>query len=269
MDNIWIGLAIGNSRYHWAWFLNTQLQSSWDTAYLDPLVISKSKLLPVDLQGEIDRQQIDISKVPIYLISVVPSQAVIWQQLPQVKQITLADIPLFNLYSTLGIDRAVAIFGAGERYGYPVLVIDGGTALTITGVDEEHSLVGGAILPGLKLQFNSLSMGTAALPAVKLTSQLPPRWSNNTADAIASGVLYTISAGIADFIYDWERLYPHSKIILTGGDGAVITEYLRTILPAAIFDRVRFDRQLLFHGFAAILALLDRNMKNERGELEE
>ena len=226
MDNIWIGLAIGNSRYHWAWFLNTQLQSSWDTVYLDPLVISKSKLLPLDLQQEIDRQQIDLAAVPIYLISVVPSQAVIWQQLPQVKQITLADIPLFNLYSTLGIDRALAIFGAGEIYGYPVLVIDGGTALTITGVDGERNLIGGAIIPGLKLQFNSLSTGTAALPEVKLPKQLPPRWSNNTHCAIASGVLYTISAGIADFIYDWERLYPHSQIVLTGGDGEVINEYL-------------------------------------------
>jgi type III pantothenate kinase len=252
MDNIWIGLAIGNSRYHWAWFLNTQLQSSWDTGYLDPLVI-KSKLLPVDLQGEIDRQQIDISKVPIYLISVVPSQAVIWLQLPQVKQITLADIPLFNLYPTLGIDRAVAIFGAGEIYGYPVLVIDGGTALTITGVDKDRHLVGGAILPGLKLQLSSLFTDTAALPEVELPTQLPPRWSNNTNDAIASGILHTISAGIVGFIDDWERLYPHSQIILTGGDGEHIMGYLKTILPAATIDRVRFDRQLIFHGFAAIL----------------
>ena len=254
MDNIWIGLAIGNSRYHWAWFLNTQLQSSWDTAYLDPLVIGKSKLLPVDLQGEIDRQQIDISKVPIYLISVVPSQTGIWQQLPQVKQITLVDIPLFNLYPTLGIDRALAIFGAGEIYGYPVLVIDGGTALTITGVDRERNLIGGAIIPGLKLQLNSLSMGTAALPVVKLTHQLPPRWGMNTIDGICSGILYTIGAGIADFIYDWERLYPDGQIIFTGGDGELMMGYLRTILPIAIIDRVRFDRHLLFHGVAAVLS---------------
>jgi type III pantothenate kinase len=264
MDNIWIGLAIGNSRYHWAWFLNTQLQSSWDTVYLDPLLISKSKLLPLDLQEEIDREQIDIAALPIYLISVVPSQTAIWQQLPQVKQITLADIPLLNLYPTLGIDRALAIFGAGEIYGYPVLVVDGGTALTITGIDGEHSLVGGAIIPGLKLQFNSLLTGTAQLPAVELTNQLPPRWGNNTDRAIASGVLHTISAGIADFIYDWEQLYPHSQIILTGGDGEVITEYLRAILSGYIFDRVRFDRQLLFHGLTATLMLI-RNMNSEDG----
>jgi type III pantothenate kinase len=256
MNNIWITLAIGNSRYHWAWFIDTQLQSSWDTAHLDlesiDLVSSKLNLLPISLQLEIDRQHIDISQVPIYLISVVPHQTTIWERLPQVKQITLADIPLFNLYPTLGIDRALAIFGAGEIYGYPILVIDGGTALTITGVDGEQNLVGGAILPGLKLQFNSLLIGTAGLPAVKLMKQLPPRWGNNTHDAIASGIIHTVSAGIADFVYDWERLYPGSQILLTGGDGELITEYLKSILPAYTVDRIRFDRQLLFHGFAAI-----------------
>jgi type III pantothenate kinase len=254
INNIWIALAIGNSRYHWAWFLNTQLQSSWDTTYVGlERVGSQLKLLPLDLQREIDRQQIYISTVPIYLISVVPSQTTIWQKLSRVKQITLADIPLLNLYPTLGIDRAVVIFGAGEIYGYPVLVIDGGTALTITGVDNDRHLVGGAILPGLKLQLNSLSIGTAGLPQVELPTQLPPRWSNNTNDTIASGILHTISAGIVGFIDDWERLYPHSQIILTGGDGEHIMGYLKTILPAATIDRVRFDRQLLFHGFAAIL----------------
>jgi type III pantothenate kinase len=256
-NNIWLALAIGNSRYHWAWFLNTQLQSSWDTAHLEltsvDLVNSKLNLLPINLQIEIDRQDIDIDRVPIYLISVVPHQTTIWERLPQVKQITLADLPLFNLYSTFGIDRALAIFGAGEIYGYPVLVIDGGTALTITGVDGDRHLVGGAILPGLKLQLSSLSTGTAALPQVQLPPQLPPRWSNNTHDAIASGILHTVSAGIAGFIYDWERLYPHSQIVFTGGDGEFITEYLRSILPGSIIDRVRFDRHLLFHGFIAVL----------------
>ncbi len=256
--NIWIGLAIGNSRYHWAWFLNTQLQSSWDTVDLKDrdvdLAAYHLNLLPIDLGLEIDRQQMDIDLVPIYLISVVPSQSAIWQQLPQVKQITLADIPLFNLYPSLGIDRALAIFGAGEIYGYPLLVIDGGTALTITGVDGDRNLVGGAILPGLRLQFNSLSTGTAALPAVKLPTQLPSRWSNNTQDAIASGVLYTVCSGIEAFIDDWERLYPHSLTIFTGGDGELLAGYLRSNLSLSIASRIRFDPQLLFHGFGAIIS---------------
>jgi type III pantothenate kinase len=261
INNIWLALALGNSRYHWAWFLGTQLQASWDTAHLDltslasrwsviDLVSDNLNLFPRSLQLEIDRQDIDISQVPIYLISVVPSQTTIWERLPQVKQITLADIPLFNLYSTLGIDRALAIFGAGEIYGYPVLVIDGGTALTITGVDGDRYLVGGAIIPGLKLQLSSLSTGTAALPQVQLPPQLPPRWSNNTSEAIASGILHSISAGMIEYINDWGRLYPNSQIVFTGGDG----KYLKSILPKSFDLGVTFDRHLLFHGFIAILS---------------
>ncbi len=246
-QNIHIGLSIGNSRYHWAWFLNTQLQLSWDTEYLT--IDRYSDLFPIDLQSIIKTHQLKIDLIAIYLISVVPSQTAIWQQLPQVKQITLSDIPLFNLYPTLGIDRALTTFGAGKLYGYPVLVIDGGTALTITGIDEHQHLIGGAILPGLRLQLRSLVTGTAALPVVELPRQLPPRWSDNTPGSIASGILHTVSSGISNFIQDWQQLYPQSQIVFTGGDGAALTNYL----PLNLSNKVKLDCDLLFHGLAAIL----------------
>ena len=245
--NIQIGLSIGNSRYHWAWFLDTKLQSSWDTEYLS--IDRSSSSFPIDLQSVIETHQLKLDTIPIYLVSVVPDQTAIWHQLPQVKLITLADIPLLNLYPTLGIDRALTAFGAGEIYGYPVLVIDGGTALTLTGIDRNHCLIGGAILPGLRLQLRSLAMGTAALPAVELPRQLPPRWSDNTPGSIASGVLYMVSSGISDFIQDWQQLYPQSQIVFTGGDGATLINYLQANLSSS----VKLDRDLLFHGLSAIL----------------
>jgi type III pantothenate kinase len=246
-QNIQIGLSIGNSRYHWAWFINAKLQSSWDTEYLT--IDRFSQLFPIDFQEIIQTDRLNLDTIPIYLVSVVSSQSEIWQQLPQVKQITLADIPLTNLYETLGIDRALATFGAGEIYGYPVLVIDGGTALTITGVDQNQRLVGGAILPGLRLQLRSLATGTAALPAIELPRQLPPRWSDNTPGSISSGILHTVSSGISDFIQDWQQLYPQSQIIFTGGDGAALINYLQ----ANLSNSLKLDRDLLFHGLSAIL----------------
>jgi type III pantothenate kinase len=263
-ERIWLALSIGNSRYHWAWFIDRKLQSSWDTAYLSDEILSQIvsadltnsdllELFPIDLQHQLATDRINITKLPIYLASVVPSQTAIWHQLDRVRQVTLADVPLLDLYPTLGIDRALAIFGAGENYGYPVLVIDGGTALTFTGVDDKLSLVGGAILPGLRLQFRSLSIGTAALPELELPAKLPARWSNNTRDAISSGILSTITAGIKDFILDWDRLFPHSSILLTGGDGEILFSYLQSILPKSLTCRVSCDRSLLFHGIAQII----------------
>jgi type III pantothenate kinase len=250
-QHIQIGLSIGNSRYHWAWFLNTKIQSSWDTEYLT--IDQSLDLFPIDLQAIIQADQIEIDHIPIYLISVVPNQTAIWQKLSQVKLITLTDIPLLNLYPTLGIDRALSIFGAGETYGYPVIVIDGGTALTITGIDDNRRLIGGAIMPGLRLQIRSLSTGTAALPEIELPQQLPPRWSENTPGSIASGILHTVSSGIRDFVQDWDRIYPQSQILLTGGDGKILTRYLQANLSVDLVERVRLDRDLLFQGLAAIL----------------
>ncbi len=260
---VWIANAIGNSRYHWAWFLNTQLQASWDTDYVNTDVIERFlavgngepllELLPIDLREIIKERQLAIDLLPIYLCSVVPTQTVIWQKLPQVKHITLADIPLLNLYPTLGIDRALAALGACQHYGYPSLVIDGGTALTITGINRDRSLTGGAIMPGLKLQFRSLFVGTAALPEVILPAQLPPRWSADTTGAIASGVLHVISSGIRDFINDWQQLFPDSKVIFTGGDGEILAGYLQSILAGDLDANWVIDRQLIFHGFSAIV----------------
>ena len=252
-EKLWIALTIGNSRYHWAWFLNTKLQSSWDTVYFTTDIITQMMSVnPIDLRSELVARQIAISEVPIYLVSVVPNLSLIWQQLPQVKQIILADVLLLNLYPTFGIDRALAILGAGEHYGYPALVIDGGTALTITGVDHHRSLVGGAIMPGLRLQLRSLSTSTAALPEIELPGQFPSRWSNNTNDAIASGILHTISSGLRDFVLDWERLFPDSQIVFTGGDGEILAGYLQLILPEYLVRRIVFDRELLFCGVALI-----------------
>jgi type III pantothenate kinase len=247
---IQIGLSIGNSRYHWAWFLNTKFQSSWDTEYLN--IDRYLDFLPIDCQRIIARNQIEFELIPIYLVSVVSSQTKIWQQLPQVKLITLSDIPLLDLYPTLGIDRALATFGAGNIYGYPILVIDGGTALTITGVDDKYRLVGGAILPGLRLQIRSLSIGTAALPEIELTQQLPTRWSDNTPGSIASGILHTVSSGIGDFIQDWQQLFPNSQIVFTGGDGEILIGYLQSNLSAPASD-IKCDRDLLFYGLSALL----------------
>jgi len=63
---------------------------------------------------------------------VVPNQRELWANYGNLRIITLKDIPLLDLYPTFGIDRALAVLGAGKKYGFPCLVIDAGTALTFT-----------------------------------------------------------------------------------------------------------------------------------------
>ncbi len=238
MDN-WLALVIGNSRSHWAWFKDHTLITVWNHSHLATSV-DKHQLPPEIFPAQFPL--ISKRNLPIYLASVVSEQTALWQNYQNIKQITLKDIPLQKIYPTLGIDRALAVWGAGETYGYPCLVIDGGTALTLTGVDAEKNLVGGAILPGIRTQLRSLNLQTAALPEIILPPTLPARWANNTSDAIASGVIYTIISGLQGFIDNWQATYPNSPIILTGGDGEFLSQYL--LAPA----KIEIDNNLIFWG---------------------
>ncbi len=222
---IWLALAIGNSRYHWAWFIDQELQESWHSDYVSADNWSKQLVLPDNFAAYLQAQQLQLSDLPIFLASVVPFQTELWQ--PHVQRVvTLADMPLSNLYPTLGIDRALAAYGAGQIYGYPVLVIDGGTALTLTGIDSDRQLVGGAICPGLGLQLQSLNVGTAALPKLPVPTALPPRWAQDTPSAIMSGVLHGSIASLQSFIQDWYQQFPGSPVLVTGGDGELLNYYL-------------------------------------------
>ncbi len=225
-DKEWLALVIGNTRLHWAKFEEESLVDSWDSDY-------DYKISSTDL--------------PLYLASVVPGQTSVWLNYPNCKIISLHDIPLKGIYLTLGLDRALAAIGAIKVYGYPHLVIDGGTALTFTGVDNNSFLVGGAILPGLRLQLQSLAQKTAKLPRVILPPNLPTRWAHNTPEAIASGITYTVLAGIKDFIADWQQKYPDSKIIITGGDGELLLNYLK------LSTEIVFDRHLVFWGMKSVI----------------
>lgn len=244
-EKIWLALMIGNSRLHWAWFIGETLCCAWDTEYLPAPTPPFCPLAPNLLKGVPDPSQ----PLALYVASVVPSQTALWQTYPDVRVITLDQIPLQGIYPTLGIDRALALWGAGETWGWPMLAIDAGTALTLTGADANRCLVGGAILPGLGLQLQSLAQRTAQLPLVDTRDvmALPPRWALNTPEAIQSGVIYTILAGIRDFIEAWWRQFPGSYITLTGGDRTRLLTYLQLQFPE-LAVKVIADRHLIFWG---------------------
>jgi type III pantothenate kinase len=251
---------IGNSRLHWALFIDKTLYSTGDTFHLSASIIQQLAQCPT-----LDNWLTAISlpsnltiipdyPIPLILGSVVPSQTALWQIYPHLRLITLEDVPLGGMYPTLGIDRALAVWGAGISWGFPTLVIDAGTALTFTGADNHQSLVGGAILPGLGLQFASLRQKTGQLPLLEtgLMTSLPPRFAMNTLDAIQSGVIYTLLSGIKDFIEAWWRLFPNSQIVMTGGDSNLLKNYLYQQFPDTA-ERLIVDNNLIFQGIGNLV----------------
>ncbi|MEM8637849.1 MAG: type III pantothenate kinase [Cyanobacteria bacterium P01_G01_bin.54] len=205
-------LTMGNSQLRWAavQYGNIQAQSSLPS----PQPASRS-IFPRMYQN-----------APLFIVSVVPEQLPGWTALPQSQVLTLADIPLAGQYPTLGCDRAIAAYGAIQRYGAPVLVMDGGTAWTFTAINAEAVLIGGAILPGLALQYQSLHQGTGALPHLPPTEGVPTRWGQDTIAAIHSGIHHLLLAGAQDFLAAWQQDYPQGAVVLTGGSGAWLQRHL-------------------------------------------
>lgn len=90
----------------------------------------------------------------------------------------------------LGADRVAAALGARARFPQrPLLVIDFGTATTVTALHRDGTILGGAILPGVSLGAQALGSRTAQLPTV---APARPRRAlgRSPAEGIASGVFF-------------------------------------------------------------------------------
>ncbi|MGB5596567.1 MAG: type III pantothenate kinase, partial [Crocosphaera sp.] len=107
-----LALVIGNSRLHWGYFKDRNLQNTWDTSHCFQSINTvrlPSNFFPSHVPNSL----------PLILASVVPSQTKLWSIYHNINILNLEDIPIKNLYSTIGIDRVLAVFGAGKMYGFP------------------------------------------------------------------------------------------------------------------------------------------------------
>ncbi|MEM6254483.1 MAG: pantothenate kinase [Cyanobacteria bacterium P01_D01_bin.156] len=246
----WLALVIGNTRWHCAWFQDTDLRQVWHFAHV-ATYLELRHLLNAEWNCPAELLDVPLESLAIYAVSVVPSQAEYLAKMPQVQWIK--QIPLKDTYPTMGLDRIVSLWGAGQRYGWPVLMIDGGTALTFT-AGADACFRGGAIMLGLRSQLKALHDYTAALPQVEPPLHLPKYWAVNTSEAIQAGVLHPLLAGIHNFIHDWQNQYPDTAIIFTGGDGQYLHQLYQQYLEQqtqALNARTWVDPNLMFWGVAA------------------
>ena len=130
---------------------------------------------------------------------------------------------------------------AASYYGTPAIVVDMGTATTLTVVDKNNCFRGGAIVPGIKLGYNALSAGTSLLPDVSI---LPPKKvvGSNTVDCMRSGAVYGTAAMIDGMIarMEAELGYP-CTVVATGSLAA-------DVLPCGTRPGIIVDGELLLRG---------------------
>ncbi len=90
--------------------------------------------------------------------------------------------------STLGADRVANALALAELFPLPGISADCGTALTLEIVDADGVFRGGAIAPGRAMMHRSLAAGTAQLPEIPFSTQLPEHPGSNTVETIRFGV---------------------------------------------------------------------------------
>ena len=127
----------------------------------------------------------------------------------------------------VGADLVVGAVAAIEDYGAPCIIIDMGTATTMTVVDEKKHFIGGIIFPGVAIALQSLESGTAQLPHIQLKA--PAKVINmDTIDSMQAGVVYG-NAGAMDALIDRmvaELGYP-ATVIASGGLAPLIVPHCK------------------------------------------
>ena len=104
------------------------------------------------------------------------------QSVPELK--VKRDVP-----NTLGADLVVGAVAAKAMYHGPCIVIDMGTATTLTGLNADGEVCGVVIIPGVGTSLDALTSRAAQLSSVSLTA--PPQvLGRNTMECIQSGMVF-------------------------------------------------------------------------------
>lgn len=153
----------------------------------------------------------------------------------------------------VGSDLVVDAVAAINEYGTPAIIIDMGTATTMSVVDRSGNYIGGQILPGVKVSLDSLVSGTSQLP--RISFEAPGKViGKNTVHCMQSGVVYGYAACIDGLL---DRLAEEMKeplkdihVIATGGLATVIVKECR--------HNITIDHELLLKGLKIIY---DKNVE--------
>lgn len=128
----------------------------------------------------------------------------------------------------LGSDLVCAAVGALKRYAPPLIIFDLGTATTITAIDKTGALLGGSILPGVKVSLHALSSATAQLPHISTELEGNTVIGANTIDSMKSGIVLG-TASMMDGMIDRYRdvLGENATVLVTGGLAPSIASHCR------------------------------------------
>lgn len=143
-----------------------------------------------------------------------------------------------------GADLVVGSVAALREHKAPLIVIDMGTATTMIVLDETGALIGGSIMPGVKISMDALTDRTALLPGLQL-DQPKRAIGRNTIDCMRSGIMMGAACMLDGMVERMEaELGSKATVVATGGISKFIIPMCRTPMI--------YDKDLLLKGLAAL-----------------
>ena len=143
-----------------------------------------------------------------------------------------------------GADLVVADVAALREHKPPLIVIDMGTATTMSVLDKNGAHIGGCIIPGVKISMDALTDRTALLPGLQL-DQPKKAIGRNTIDAMRSGIMMGTACMLDGMVERMEaELGCKTTVIITGGIAKFIVPMCKTPMI--------YDKDLLIKGLAIL-----------------
>ena len=143
-----------------------------------------------------------------------------------------------------GADLVVADVAALREHKPPLIIIDMGTATTMSVLDKNGSHIGGCIIPGVKISMEALTDRTALLPGLQL-DQPKKAIGRNTIDTMRSGIMMGTACMLDGMVERMEaELGSKTTVIVTGGIAKFIVPMCKTPMI--------YDKDLIIKGLAAL-----------------
>ena len=143
-----------------------------------------------------------------------------------------------------GADLVVADVAALREHKPPLIIIDMGTATTMSVLDKNGAHIGGCIIPGVKISMDALTDRTALLPGLQL-DQPKKAIGRNTIDAMRSGIMMGTACMLDGMVERMEaELGSKTTVVVTGGIAKFIVPMCKTPMI--------YDKDLIIKGLAAL-----------------
>ena len=127
----------------------------------------------------------------------------------------------------LGSDLVVDAVAGINEYPAPMILIDMGTATTVSVIDSRKNYLGGMIMTGMAVSTDALISRTAQLP--KIAFEKPKKViGSNTIDCMKSGIMYSNACALDGVIARIEEeLGEKCTVVATGGLSGVVVPLCR------------------------------------------